>query len=225
MRALSDELLNPAQIAITNQRETGLSVFNRFQMSELNTGCVYLKYPNHWLDVGAKVSAFGYEDYQLLSGQVSFAKKVFANLALGVHIAVVNENSILEEASKTYFASGLGAYWYWNERFDWAFLVENALGNVPDEPVKWFVGCKYRPIEFAAVVLEGSYNQTSHFNLTIGLEYEILGQFSLRSGMMTATGTPNFGVGYRWKQWQVDIGFALHPELGTSSLIGIRRKF
>ncbi|MDR0833424.1 MAG: hypothetical protein LBN93_04455 [Candidatus Symbiothrix sp.] len=225
MHALSNELLNPAQLSIANQREVGLSVYNRFQLSELNTGSLYAKYPNQWLDAGVKVSTFGYEEYQLLEGQVSVAKKVFANVALGINITVVNENSVLEEASKTYFSSGLGAFGRWNERFDWAFLVEHALGNLPGEPVNWFGGCTYKPVEFAAIFLEGSYNQTEHFNLSIGLEYEILGQFSLRSGLMTATGMPNFGAGYRWKQWRADVGFSLHPELGTSSIIGIRRNF
>jgi hypothetical protein len=225
MHALSDELLNPAQLSLVNQREAGLSVYNRFQMSELNTGTLYVKYPNSWLDAGAKVSAFGYEDYQLLQWHMSFAKKVFANFALGVQVAVLNKNSVLEEASQTYFTSGLGALWRWSERLDWAVLVEHALGNVSDEPIQWFGGCRYRPIEFAAVSLEANYNTWEHFNLSIGLEYEIGGQFSLRSGMMTATGLPNFGIGYRWNQWRADLGFSLHPELGTGSRIGVRRSF
>ncbi|GAP71540.1 hypothetical protein SAMD00024442_136_1 [Candidatus Symbiothrix dinenymphae] len=225
LHALSDAMHNPAQMAIAGKREAGLSVLNRFQMSELNTGTLYAKLPNQWLDVGAKVSVFGYSDYQLTQVQAGFAKQIFADFAIGVNGTVANENSILEEASTTFFTTGIGIYWHFNNQFDWALLVENVLNTLPDNPIKIFGGCNYKPIEFASIALEGSYDKTNHFNLSIGLEYEILKQFILRSGVTTDTGTPSFGIGYRWSRWQADIGFALHPELGTNSMIGIRTTF
>ncbi|GHT40186.1 hypothetical protein AGMMS49965_08090 [Bacteroidia bacterium] len=226
LHALSDELLNPAQMAIANRREAGLSVYNRFQMSELNTAGLYAKLPNQWLDAAAKLTAFGYNDYQIIAGQASFAKKIFADFAIGLNLAVINENSVLAEASQTHFTTGLGAFWRYNSQFDWTVLIENIVHNVPkDDLLQMFGGCSYKPLAFASVLLEANYNKRAHFNLSIGLEYEILKQFTIRSGIMTRTSTPSFGIGYQWNSWQADVGFSLHPELGISSMIGIRTTF
>jgi hypothetical protein len=50
-------------------------------------------------------------------------------------------------------------------------------------------------------------------------------KFSIRTGIQTGIQTPSFGVGFRQNQWTINAGFALHPVLGTSSIIGVNYHF
>jgi hypothetical protein len=78
VKSLSHELLNPAFLAFQQQKLLGAAVYNRFGMKELSTKSLYGMIPNHFINAGFKLSAYGYEDYQLLQGQFSLAKKIFS---------------------------------------------------------------------------------------------------------------------------------------------------
>jgi hypothetical protein len=221
VHALSDELLNPASISFSEQRQTGISVLNRFQMKELNTANLYLKYPNKWLDAGIKFSTFGYEEYRFSQMQVSFAKKIVPNLSLGIQLAYLNESSILEENAPHSFTSGLAVYYRLNEGIDLTLLGENLLHTSDNNPVGGYAGMKYQPFENSVLLLEIVYGKEIPFNFSVGFEYEILNQFTLRAGFRSNPKTPSFGIAYQWNKWTVEAGFSFHSVLGVSSLIGV----
>ncbi|MDR0863601.1 MAG: hypothetical protein LBO74_01555 [Candidatus Symbiothrix sp.] len=221
VHALSDELLNPATIAFSEQRQAGISVLNRFQMKELNTANLYLKYPNKWLDAGVKFSTFGYEDYRISQMQASFAKKIAPNLSLGIQLAYLNESSILEENARQTFTSGLGVYYRLNEKIDLALLGENLLHTFDDNPVCGYAGMKYKPFENSVLLLEANYGKETQFTFSLGFEYEILNQFLIRAGFRSNPKTPSFGIAYQWNKWTVEAGFSFHSVLGVSSIIGV----
>jgi hypothetical protein len=222
IRALSEELLNPANIPFSNRKECGISVFNQFQMKELNTVALYLKYPNKWLDTGVKISTFGYTDYRIIQTQFGFAKKILPDLSVGVHLSYLNESSILETHSRHYLTSGLGFYFNMNEQIDLALLGENLLHSLDENQFNVSAGLKYKVAEHSFFLLEASSGKEIHFSFSAGLEYEIFNQFIIRSGFKSNPGTPFFGIAYQWNKCIIDTGFSFHSTLGTSSMIGIK---
>jgi hypothetical protein len=222
IRALSDELLNPANIPFSSRKEGGVSIFNQFQMKELNTATLYLKYPNKWLDTGVKLSTFGYADYRIIQSQFGFAKKFLSNFSVGIHLSYLNESSILEAHSRHYLTSDLGLYFTLNEHVDLALLGENLLHSMDENQLNVSAGLKYKMTEHSLFLLETSSGKEVHFSFSAGLEYEIFNQFTIRSGFKSNPGTPSFGIAYQWHEWIIEAGFSFHTALGTSSMIGIK---
>jgi hypothetical protein len=222
IRALSDELLNPATIPFSNRKEGGISIFNRFQMKELNTATLYLKYPNKWLDTGVKLSTFGYSDYRIIQSQFDFAKKIFPDFSVGIYLCYLNESSIMETHPGHYLTSGLGFYFHLNEQIDLALLGENLLYTSDENRLNISAGLKYKVAEHSLFLLEVSNGNERHFSFSAGFEYEIFNQFIVRSGFNSNPETPSFGIAYQWNKWIIDAGFSFHSSLGTSSMIGIK---
>jgi hypothetical protein len=222
IRALSDELLNPAHLSFSNRKEAGMYVFNRFLMKELNTATLYLKYPNKWIDAGAKLSTFGYADYRMTLSQLSFAKKVFPDLSVGVYFSYLHEYSILETHLRHSFASGVGVCFRLNKQVDLALLGENLLYTSKENRTNVSAGLKYRATEQALFLLETGGGKETPFGFSAGFEYEILNRFTVRSGFASNPATPSFGIACQWNAWSIDAGFSFHSSLGTSSIIGIK---
>ena len=220
-KALSRNLSNPAYLAFTKQKELGASVYNRFEMKELNTMSVHALIPNRMIDAGFLFSTYGYEDYRLIQGQVSLAKKLSSCFSIGTNVTYLNENSILEPESKNYLSADIGLYYRINELFETAFTTENLLhtGNLFHS--FYNMGILYRLLPNCTVLLETGSDFSEYFNVKTGIEYEIVGQFAVRAGFRTQPQIPSIGFAYTGMQWRTDVAFLLHPVLGISSAIGI----
>ena len=221
IRALSDELLNPASISFAERTQGGISVLNRFQMKELNTANLYLKYPNTRLDAGFKLSVFGYKDYQMIRSQFSFSKKISSGFALGVHFSYLIESSILDDHPHSSLASSLGACYAMNRQISLAFLGENLLHTSKREGIGLHAGLKYKPSESSLFVFETGYAEDYPFRFAVGFEYAVEEKFLIRTGFNSYSQTPSLGVAYRWSKGWVETGFSWHSTLGISSMIGL----
>jgi hypothetical protein len=225
IRTVGDEGFNPASNSFAERKQLGLSVFNRFQMSELNTANLSFIYPNKYLDAGFRLTTFGYEDYRITQLQGNFSKKIISDLSIGIQLNYRNIRTRWEEDSQAVFSSGLGIYYRLNEQVDIALLGENLLCTAKEKNWRWQAGLQYRASENVALFLETGYNKEKLFRFAVGAEYAILKQFHIRSGYDSVHGMPSFGVGYNWNCWQVDVGFSFHSILGMSSIIGVGYKW
>jgi hypothetical protein len=222
IRAVGNEWLNPAAVSFTEGKSIGLSVFNRFQMSELNTANLDFVYPNKRMDAGFRFSTFGYEDYRLTRLQGSFAKKIRSDLSVGIQLNYSTVRSRWDEDSQDGFSSGLGIYYRLNEQVSLALLGENLLCLSTPERWRWQAGLQYRASDPVVVFLETGYNREKIFRFSVGVDYALFERFHIRSGYDSDSGLPAFGLGYGWNRWQVDVGFSFHSVLGMSSMIGVR---
>jgi hypothetical protein len=225
IRALSDELLNPASISFAERTLGGISVLNRFQMKELNTANLYLKYPNKRLDAGFKLSIFGYEDYRMIRSQFGFSKKISSGFALGVHLSYLNESSILDDYPYSSLASSLGGCYMINRQITLAFLGENLLHTSKRDDIGLYAGVKYKPSESSLFVFETGYAKEFPFRFAVGFEYAVEEKFLIRAGFNSYFQTPSLGVAYRWTKGWVETGFSWHSTLGISSMAGLNFEF
>jgi hypothetical protein len=220
VKSLSYELLNPSFVSFQERKLLGASVYNRFGMKELSTRSLYGILPNPLLDAGFKCSAYGYEDYQLLQGQISLSKKVFPGFSIGTNLIYLNENSILEDKSQNYLFADVGVYWRINDSFDWAFTTENLLYTMNFCRTMFYTGINYRLLPACRILIETGCDFRNYFRASAGIEYEIAGQFNVRGGFRSNPQTPSIGFGYVGEHWKIDAGFMLHPTLGLSGAIG-----
>ncbi|MDR0733534.1 MAG: hypothetical protein LBF08_05700 [Dysgonamonadaceae bacterium] len=221
VKALSWGVLNPSCLAFKGQKELGAAVYSRFGMKELSASGIYALLPNRAIDVGVLLSAYGYEDYRLLQGQVNLAKKLSpASFSIGVNLSCIHESSILEAESKRYFSAAVGWFYRISELFEAAFVAENLLRTSGVLPVVCNLGIRYLLLPDCFVLIETGYDFKEDPVLKTGVEYEIAAQFSVRAGFGTRPKTPSLGFAYAGNRWKTEVAFLLHPVLGLSSAIG-----
>jgi hypothetical protein len=225
LHALSREFLNPASLSFHTNPQVSISVLNQFEMKELNTFCAGGKYPNPYVDAGLTVSQSGYTDYRTVRIQSGFAKKILPNLAIGLHLAYFRESSFLEESARNRLSSDIGLYYQLNPKFALALLAANVLHTFPGRIENFYGGLTYEALDNCFFLAETHYDINRHFNLSLGIEYELAEKFILRTGIQTGLKLPSFGVAFQENRWTMDAGFSLHPVLGVSSIIGINYYF
>jgi hypothetical protein len=225
VKALSQELLNPAFLPFLEQKQFGVSVYNRFEMKELSTKNLYGLIPNPFIDVGFKLSAYGYEDYQLLQGQIALAKKISPDFSIGTNLIYLNENSILDDKTRNYLLADIGVFWRINDSFDWAITTENLLYTMDSCQTLFYTGINYHLSSTCHLLFETGSDFQNAFHISAGIEYEIAEQFTVRGGFRSNPQTPSLGFAYTVNQWNVDAAFLLHPVLGLSSAIGVNYFF
>lgn len=220
-QSLSDELINPSELSFQEEIQCGISVFNRFEMSELNTIQAYSKFPNPIVNAGIKLSHFGYEEYYLIRIQASFSKKINPNFSVGINLNYWHESSISKEKDEQSLSSDCGIYYRLNEKWDLTLLAQNILSSSEFNSLQAYWGINYLAFSNFKILLEVNYKQSQDFDFSCGIEYVILEQLFVRGGIQIQNKSPRLGVGYRWRDWRLDVGFSTHSTLGISSIIGI----
>ena len=221
MTALSQGLANPAYLPFSDRKQIGVSVLNRFEMKELNTGSVFALLPNRWLDLNFRLSVFGYDEYQLIEGQAGFAKKLSSQFAIGTSFGYITKNSILEERIRSYLLADLSFFWRINDAFEWALTTENLIHTQNSQPTFCFSGVKYQLLPTSCILLECGYGIQNSFHISAGFEYEIVKELMIRGGFRNNLQTPSLGFAFRMEQWSVDTAFLFHPTLGISGGIAV----
>ena len=218
MKALSQGLVNPAYLPFSERKQIGVSVLNRFEMKELSTRSIYGLVPNRWLDLNFHLAVFGYDEYQLIEGQVGFAKKILQGFSIGTSVSYLTKNSILEERVQKNLRADLSFLGRIGDKFEWTLITENLIHTRNSQPTFCFSGIKYQLVPAAYVLLESGFDfQNRLFTVSAGFEYEIVEQLMVRGGIRNNLQTPSLGFAYRIERWSVETAFLFHPTLGISS--------
>ncbi|MDR1783208.1 MAG: hypothetical protein LBR13_02970 [Dysgonamonadaceae bacterium] len=222
LNALSYNIQNPASTAFLKEKTIGVSVFNRFSMSELNTKSLFCSFPNPIIDAAAELSAYGYDEYQLLGIRIGLSKRVSEKFAIGVNVAYINENSVLLEESNSLLTADAGLFWRINEKFDFALATKNLIRTVSSLPQNCYVGVTIRVSENFHTLLEGGSDFRGENSLSAGAEYFILEKFTIRAGFRNNPKTPSLGFAYKIGSVTTETCFLMHPVLGLSSGIALK---
>jgi len=225
MQSLSQGVLNPAYLPFLERKQIGVSVFNRFEMKELSTQSVFGLIPNRLLDMSFHLSMFGYSDYQLIEGQAGFAKKLSQRFSIGTSVSYIIKNSIFDENPQTYLQADASFFWRISNAFEWALTTENLLHTGNAQPFSCFSGVKYQLAPTACIMLEAGYDSQNRFDLSAGLEYEIIKQLTVRGGFRNNLQTPSLGFAYKMEHWNIETAFLFHQALGLSSGISVEYYF
>ena len=221
VKSLSQGLVNPAYLPFSERKQIGASVFNRYEMKELSTRSIFGIIPNRLLDLNFRLSEFGYNEYQLIEGQVGFAEKLSQRLSIGTSVNYIAKSSILEERTQTYLLADLGLFWLINDTFEWALTTENLIHTRNSQPTFCFTGIRYRLAPTAHILLESGYDFKNLFSVSAGLEYEIINELTVRGGFRNNLQTPSMGFACQIEHWKVETVFLFHPTLGVSDGIAV----
>ena len=97
-------------------------------------------------------------------------------------------------------------------------LTQATYSDVLHEKVNTVLraGFLYKPSEKVGLSAEMEKVSSDPLSLKIGLEYEVVKRFFLRTGINTTPQTNHFGIGFKGKQFNLDFATQTHPHLGWS---------
>ncbi|OFX61733.1 MAG: hypothetical protein A2046_09065 [Bacteroidetes bacterium GWA2_30_7] len=217
---------NQAGLAFLKVSEVGLHYNNKFLMRELGLSSLAFAYPTKKTGTfGLNYNYFGYAKYNENKIGLSYAKMFGSSFAAGVQIdyfqthidegygnkgVPVAEIGILAQPTKGLY---IGAH---------LFNISRAkLDDYSNEkiPTIFKIGLGYAFSEKALVCIETEKDMDYKPIFKGGIEYQLLVNLYLRTGIITNPVQNTFGIGYKMNKFKADIAFATHPVLGLSSHI------
>lgn len=219
---------NQAGLAYLKTTEIGLHYENKFLIQELGLSSLSFALPTKKSGTfGLNYNHFGYAKYNENKIGLSYAKMFGGTFAASVQIdyfqthideeygnkgVPVAEIGILSQPVKGLY---IGAH---------AFNVSRTkMDNYSNEriPTTFKLGLGYAFSEKALVCIETEKDIDKKAVFKGGIEYQLLVNLYLRTGIITNPVQNTFGIGYKMKKFKADIAFATHPVLGLSSQISI----
>lgn len=223
--AQGKEFSNPAFLPFQPGSKISTSVYNRFQMSELNSSCLRLIYPNRFLDTGIQLNHFGFKDYYCLSVLTGLAKQINSSLSVGLKTNLSYWSSLSDDKPVTAISASLGVVYLISNSLKTGFLAENIATTLSSTNYSIHAGIDYQCLEDLLLAAETSYNAEYKFDIRLGTEYRIVESLSFRAGIRSNPLSPAIGFSYTLKQIDIGTAFIMHQTLGNSTMIEISYKF
>ncbi len=217
---------NPAGLAQMNWRETGIYYSPApFGFSELANGYIAYNEPLSFGSAAAGAMTYGFELYRETRITAGFAynyeNKFFAGVSLNYHTV-----SIKNYGSAGCFYADIGGLLYLTDYFRWGFNVHNinhaSYNDYEDQvPVIFNSGASYDITdEFtlnAAIEKDIRYNAS----VMIGIDYDIIKYFSLRTGFSNEPSRFTAGIGINYRFLNLDYAVFTHNDLGLTHQAGL----
>ncbi len=215
---------NPAGLAHVSSWQATSSVYNRFLLKELKTVSVGIVSSLSSGGVGLKLSSYGFQRYREQQIGLGYGRQLFENFSIGVSFDWW-ATRILEYGHASSLTFELGMQYELSKQISMGIHLYNPIRAEVIEgeilPTFIAIGLNYQPAKY--LVWSTTIEQSNHDGTSIktGLEYMAHEKVWLRCGMQTNPVHWNMGVGYRWKDFTVNIGMGLQQVLGLQSAIGL----
>jgi hypothetical protein len=211
---------NAAGIAGNTAIHTLFAYDNRFGVAGMQSLAAGVLYPTRYGNWGACISRLGDALYSESLAGLAYGHQI-SNVRLGlkvnylqVHISDLGTrgNLVMEFGGIADILPQLsfGAHVY---NFNQARLADYQDERIP---TVMKAGLAYKPFSKLMLVLETEKDVDFPARVKAGLEYEIVKNFRLRTGIGTRPFTNHFGFGLSPKNLSFDYAFRTHPALGYS---------
>ncbi|MCO6495055.1 MAG: hypothetical protein J5I91_05175 [Bacteroidetes bacterium] len=212
---------NPATMSFNEKSSFGISVQNRFGVTNLNAGAVGSNLISDYGCLGFYAYSFGNSAYYQYSSGLSFSKRLAQNFAMGISLCYTGLYV------KDYGEFGtpifnLGFTFPFNKNFIGAFKINNPtkskISQFEDERTQSSaaLGFSHKVAANTYLYTEAEIYEKYPLDLRCGIEYSPISNYAVRAGFSTLRSTVTFGFSIE-KSIKILIGFSYHNRLGFSS--------
>ncbi|MCS6821881.1 MAG: hypothetical protein NZ551_08420 [Microscillaceae bacterium] len=213
---------------------------NRFGMSSFNTFSLAFVNPiftgrntndgKHWGTIGLSISRFGDELFNVQRIGLGYAHEI-EQVSLGLKVNYT-QVAFQDLGSKGTFQFEFGGRAALSSQFSFAAHIFNFNQSVlrsnfaPDErlPVIMKAGLAYTPIKPLLIAVESEKNLQFPATFKAGVEYQIVANFFLRTGINIRPYTNHFGLGYHTKKLHFDYALLTNNPLGLIHQLALQYK-
>ncbi len=213
---------NPGALAELNEMSVGVSYENRFLLKELQTQGITFASPLKVGVISAGAQLYGYNLFRTYRAGVGYSLKLSEKFYGGVQLNYQGISIGQGYGSKNTVTGELGFIAKITD--DWRlglsiFNVTRArLDDYKDDRFNSLIrfGTSYNVSKKVLLTAEAEKFVEYDLRAKAGLEYEAISNFYLRVGVATAPIEISSGFGYKWNQFQLDLGTSYHQVLGWS---------
>ncbi|MCH2046410.1 MAG: hypothetical protein MK212_20010 [Saprospiraceae bacterium] len=203
---------------------------SRFLTTGINSFLFGVAYPHKKLGTfGLTVNYFGFDAYSEQKIGISYARKLFKNLSLGVQLDYLgtripeygSANSLTFELgllAKVNDELSIGVHAYSPVRVP---VHLGANGNFDKISPIFKIGAAYTPSKHVILSGEIEKNLDHPFNGKLGIEYRPIDVFAIRAGVSTSPFLASFGFGLRLKSLDIDLASSYHQMLGFTPSLSV----
>jgi hypothetical protein len=220
---------NPGGIAGIKQTYVVFAYDNRYGMPGMQSIATGLIYPSAYGSFGFSIHRFGDDLYSEHLLGVAYSHKI-SRVQLGIkanYVQIHAENLGSRGRLALEFGGiaeilpqlSFGAHIY---NFNQAKLAEYQDERIP---TIMKAGISYKPFPKLLMVIETEKDVDFKANIKTGLEYEIVKNLQLRTGISSNPAVTHFGIGFKPRNFQFDYALRTHPNLGISHHISLAFRF
>lgn len=227
MTAIPDELsffYNPAGLSFAEQNFVNSSFDSRFAIAGLSTASLSTSFQTGaGLTLAAGAERFGDRLYSENKAGLAISKNT-GLVSLGAKVSYLGsyaENITSSATLLTEFGVMAKLHSKLNMGFHAINLTGAKLSGGQKLPTTLRLGLAFIPIAQVIISAESAYTKEQKPFLKAGLEYALKENLFLRTGINTQIKTNHFGIGYGYKQWQLDYAVNTHPTLGLSHHVSL----
>ncbi|MCF8278729.1 MAG: hypothetical protein K9J17_18525 [Flavobacteriales bacterium] len=222
------------QAALVGLEQAGVAVYyeNRFLLSEMNLQGATAVLPTQRLGVfGLSYSRFGNKLYNQSRYGLSYGKKLFKFLSVGLQLSYLNTTIAENYGSRHSFIAEIGLLSQVTSRLRIGFhafnLTRTKLADAYDErvPMNFRLGAQYDFSQKVRIAVEAEKDLELPAVFKMGIEYYPAKIFAIRVGIGTQPFHADFGLGLNMKNLHFDIAGSIHPVLGFSPKASLAYRF
>jgi hypothetical protein len=222
---------NPGALTGVTDMSIGLNWENSFLVNELSRVAFAFVLPvdDNALSVG--YTHFGYSLYSENRLSLAYAMRLADWLSMGVQVDYFNavQSDIYGNSNVLTFDVGLMAspadgLLFGAHVFNPANIMFSGEQN-RDLPVAMRVGIGYWFSDNMLASIETETDMADYTMFKAGLEYRLLENFYLRTGVNAKPLKASFGAGWKWNNLNIDLAYSYHNVLGSSPHLGVSYAF
>lgn len=220
---------NQAGLAFLKQPSISLYGERRYFLSALNGFGAGYAHPTNSGTFLIKAQYFGYNAYNEQQIGVGYARKFLDNLSVGIQINYQGFN-IQDYGSRGTFSFEAGLQYLINNNFAIGFQIINPIAVKITEndylQSVYKTGLSWKASKLLTINAEVEKSQNFDLRFKGGINYKIMDQFYLRTGIKTNPTEYCFGAGFIVSQkFLFDIAGTYHQILGISPTLGVNYQF
>ena len=223
---------NPAGLSGLESAQAGVSLERRYLLAQLNQGSAAFAMPfSDKQAFGLAVQSFGFSGFRESDVQGTYAIEILDKIRFGatLHYASLQ---IQDYGSGSVLYADVGLQAQVNDEISVGFSAFNVnrakletLNGDEFMPTIVSAGIAYQPTEKVMVVADVQKDIDHPLSFRGGVEYKIVPEFTIRSGVSTEPLSLNAGFGLQLSQFKLETAFRLQERLGFTPHLSLSFAF
>jgi hypothetical protein len=222
---------NIGNLASLQTTQVGISINNRFLISDLSTGTLAFAIPFNKKAIGINYSNFGNENYQYHTAGLGYSMELGEHITAGMKLNYHYINLGNFYGNSSIISGDIGLCAELSSELKFGASIKNPtlskLADYEDErlPTLIQIGFDYLISKQLQTLIAIEKDILYPASIKAAIIYQPIDSFTLRGGVGTQPTTAAFGIGTSIKTLNIDLGTQYHQILGFSPELTIQYSF
>jgi hypothetical protein len=215
---------NAASLAELKQGAAAIYGERRFMLEDLNLYTASVGIPTKSGTFALHASYFGFDLSNQTQFSLGYGIKINKKIDIGAAFHYNNLSQAGIYGSASAITGSIGILMHLTDKIHAGFNAYNPIsvaynkGSEDEERLasQYSFGFGFDASEKLFLSTELVKDEGHHVNVNAGFQYQFVDQFFIRAGIATATTNYFLGLGFRLKDFRLDVSSSYHPQLGWS---------